>query len=99
MFAALPRMSQSAMSTAAIAVIVTGPRRQYALVEVLPGVLDAARVAADQQRDDVLLQVARDRQLATVQRRVADPVQPVLGDELQRDEVAARRADDDAGLA
>src|SRR5206468_11561022 len=65
-----------------------------ALIEVLPRVLDSARVSPDEQRDDVLLEVARHRQLAAVQRRVAEAVEPVLGRQLERDEVAARAADD-----
>ena len=68
-----------------------------ALVEQLPGVLDARRVAAGQQRADVLAQVRRDRQLAAVERRVAEAGQPVAGRQLERDEVAPRAADDDLG--
>ena len=45
-----------------------------AAVEILPGVLDALRVAADEQRRDVLLEVLRDGQLPPVERRVADAV-------------------------
>jgi hypothetical protein len=60
----------------------------------VPDVLDAARVAPDQQRDHVIGQVARDRQLAAVQRRVAQAVDAALGLDLQRDEVPPRRADD-----
>ena len=65
-----------------------------ALVKVVPDVLDAPRVAPDQQRDHVVGQVARDGQLAPVQRRVAEPVHAALGLDLQRDEVPPRRADD-----
>ena len=92
-------MSHSAVSTAAIARHRHRPAPPVgALVEVLPGVLDAPRVAADEQRHDVIGQVAGDRELAAVQRRVAETVDAVLGHELQRDEVAAGTADDDLGV-
>ena len=45
-------------------------------VQVLPGVLDPLRVAADQQRHDVFFQVRHDRQLTAVQGRVPSPVTP-----------------------
>jgi len=51
-------MSQSAVSTAAMAVIVNWtapPVRSF--IKILPGVLDAARVSADQKGDDVVAQV------------------------------------------
>ena len=66
-----------------------------ARIEVLPRVFDAARVAADEQRDDVVAQIARDCQLAAVERRIAQAVDAVLGHDLQRHEVPARAADDD----
>ena len=40
-----------------------------------------------EQRQHVIAQVARDRQLAAVERRVAQTVDAVLGLDLQRDEV------------
>jgi hypothetical protein len=58
-----------------------------AFVEVLPDVFDPARVAANQERNDVVAQVTADRQLAAVQRGVAQAGQPVLGGELERDEL------------
>ena len=69
-----------------------------ALVQVLPGVLDAVPVAADQQRADVIDQIAGNRQLAAVKRRVPHAGQSVVGRELERDEVAARAADDHLGV-
>ena len=69
-----------------------------AFVEVLPDVLDAARVAADEQRQHVIVQVTGDRELAAVERRVAQAVDAVFGDELQRDEIAAGTADDDLAV-
>jgi len=65
------------------------------LIKVVPRVLDAARVAADQERHDMVGQIARDGELATVERRVAQPVHAVFGDDLQRHEIPARAADDD----
>src|SRR5690606_9536477 len=68
-----------------------------AAVEELPGVLDPRRVAPYQARDHVIGEVARHRQLAAVERRVADPAQPVVGLDLERDEVPPGTGDDDAG--
>ena len=84
-------MSHSAMSTAAIAAIVTGPRRQYAL-RYRNCQVSSIRCAslADQQRHDVLAQVRDDRELAAVQGRVTEPGQAVVRRELQGDEVAVR---------
>jgi hypothetical protein len=42
-----------------------------ALVEHLPDGLDAPRVAPDEHRHDVILEIARDGQLPTVERRVS----------------------------
>jgi hypothetical protein len=67
-----------------------------ALVEVLPRVLDLPRIATDEQRDDVIDQVTRDRELTSVQRGVAESEDSVLGDQFQCDEVPSRRADDHA---
>ena len=50
---------------------------------------------ADQARDDVVLEIGDDRQLAAVQRGVADAVDALVGLDLQGDEVAARAGDDD----
>ncbi len=84
------------MSTALMAVIVTEPRRQYTpLYRYLPRILDAPRVATDQQGNDVLCEIGGDRQLTPVQRGVAETVEAVLGFDFQRDEVAARGTDND----
>ena len=61
-----------------------------ALVQVLPGVFDPARIAADEQRHDVLGRGRRHGQLTPVERRIAETVDAVLGRDLQRDEVPAR---------
>ena len=58
-------------------------------VEVLPGVLDPARIAADEQWADVIPQVGGDGELAAIQGRVAEPDHPVLGLDDQGDVVAA----------
>ena len=68
-----------------------------AAVEVVPDVLELVRVAPDQAGHDVVLQVARHRELASVERAVAQPGQAGVGLDLQRDEVAAGAADDDLG--
>ena len=67
-----------------------------ALIEVLPRVLDAPRVAADQQRDDVIGEVARHGELAAVHRRIPHAGDAVLDYELQGHDVPPRTADDDA---
>jgi hypothetical protein len=74
----------------------TAPVR--ALVEVLPGVLDPARVAADEEGDDVLAEVRGDGQLAPVEGCVAKPGEPLVGLDLQRHEIAPRAAHDDPGV-
>ena len=69
-----------------------------AFVEKLPDVLDAACVTSDEQRQDVIGQVAGDGELAAVERRVAEPVQAILGLDFHGDEVAPRTARDDPGV-
>ena len=69
-----------------------------AAVEVLPGVLDLRGVPADQRRDDVLGQIGGHRQLPAVEGGVTDPGDPLVGDELQSHEVAARARGDDPRL-
>jgi hypothetical protein len=59
----------------------------------VPGIFDPSRVAANEQRDDVLGQVGGNGEFASIQRRVADARQPVFGLYLERDEVAPRRTD------
>jgi hypothetical protein len=66
-----------------------------AFVQVLPHVLDPSRVAIDEERNHVIAQVARHRELAAVQRRIAKTVHTVFGHELERDEVPSGTADDD----
>ncbi|VEH36065.1 Uncharacterised protein [Cellulomonas fimi] len=66
-------------------------------VEELPRVLDAVRVATDQQRDDVVAQVRHDGELTPVERGVAETDDAVLGRDAQRDEVAVRAADEHLG--
>ena len=46
----------------------------------------------------MLAEIGRDRELAAVQRRVAEAVDAVLGRDLQGDEVPAGAADDDLGV-
>src|SRR5262249_35770708 len=55
-------------------------------------------VAAEEQRDDVLAEVGRDGELAAVERGVPQPVEAVLRDQLQRDEVPAGAGHDHARL-
>ena len=63
------------MSTAAIARHRHGTASPVrAAIEILPRVFNPTRVAADQARDHVILQIRDDRELATVQGRIADPV-------------------------
>src|SRR5450759_1099702 len=67
-------------------------------VQVLPGVFDVVRLAADQQRRDVVAQVGGDGELATVERGVAEPDYAVARRELQGDEVAPGAGDADVDL-
>jgi hypothetical protein len=55
-------------------------------------------VPADQAGDDVLLQIRRHGQLTAVQGRVADTVDTVFGDDLQRHEVPSGAGHDDLGV-
>ncbi len=64
----------------------------------MPGIFDIARIAADQDRADVVLQVRRHGKLAAVQRGVAHAVHALVRDQLQGDEVAAGAGDDDLGM-
>jgi hypothetical protein len=56
-------------------------------IEILPDILDAMGVAADQAGNDMVGQIARDGELAAVERSVADP-RAVFGLDLQRHECA-----------
>ena len=67
-------------------------------VQVLPGVFDVVRLAADQQRRDVVSQVGGDGKLAAVERGVSQTDDAVAGRELQGDEVATGARDDDVDL-
>ena len=55
----------------------------------------AARVAADQQLADVVLQVRGDGELAAVERGVAHARDALVRGQLERDEVTAGAGDDD----
>src|SRR5690606_11477076 len=65
-----------------------------ALVEVLPDVLGAERVLADEGGGDVILQVGDDREPTAVRRAGADAVHALAGHRLHGGEVAPGRADD-----
>ena len=67
-------------------------------VQVLPGVLDALGIAAEQAGHDVVLEVTCDRELPAVERRIADAGDALVGGHLQRDEIAARAGDDHLGI-
>ncbi|ABA53425.1 hypothetical protein BURPS1710b_A0511 [Burkholderia pseudomallei 1710b] len=66
-----------------------------AAIQVLPDVLDVARVPADQAREHVILQIRAHRELAPVERRVAEAVDAFVGDDLDRHEIPAGAGDDD----
>ena len=68
-----------------------------AAIEILPDVLDAARVHADQAGDHVIREVGNDRKLAAIQRAIADTVDALIGFDLERNEITPRAGDDDAG--
>src|SRR5260370_30257726 len=64
----------------------------------MPGSFDFAGVAPDQKRDHVVRQVAGDRQFPTVERGITKTRDAVFRDELQRDEIPSRAANDDLGI-
>src|SRR5229473_3761656 len=69
-----------------------------AFIEVLPSVFDAARVAADEKRDDVIGEIAGDSEFAAVERGVTQAVDAVFGGDFERDKVSAWAADDYFGV-
>lgn len=64
-------------------------------VERLPGVLDAVRVETHEEGHHMVLEVADDGQLPSVERGVAEAGEPFVGRQLQCDEVTARAGDED----
>ena len=67
-----------------------------AAIQVLPDVFYLRGIAADEAGDDVLGKIAGDGELAAVERRVAESVKTFVRLDLERDEVAVGRADDEA---
>ena len=65
-----------------------------AAIQVLPDILDGARIAPDQARNHVLVEVGFHGQLAAVERGVAHAVDAVARHDLERDEVAAGTGED-----
>jgi hypothetical protein len=63
----------------------------------LPDILDPPWIHTEQAGNDMLFQIGDDRKLATVQRRVADPVDSLIGKNLERDEIAAGAGDNHRG--
>src|SRR5215469_4991559 len=61
-----------------------------AFVEVLPGVCNAASIATDEQRRDVIGQIAGHREFATIQRSVTETIDAVFGHKLECHEVSPR---------
>jgi hypothetical protein len=66
-------------------------------IEELPDVFDPARIHADDRGCDVVREVRDDRQLAPVERGVADAVDTLIGLDLQGHEIPAGTGDDDSG--
>ncbi len=56
-----------------------------ASIEELERVLDSARITPDQVRDQMVREIRRHRELASIQSRVAQPVNARAGLDLQRD--------------
>src|SRR5262249_15784510 len=69
-----------------------------AFVKILPGVLDFASVAVDEQRKNVVSEETGNGELGAVQGGVAKAIDAVLCSELEGDEISARRADVDFGV-
>ncbi len=87
-------MSHSATSTAAMAAMVTGPRRQYgAAIEILPDILGVEGIAPDDARNHVIGEIACHREFAAVQGAIAEAVDPLVRLDFERDEVSPRRSD------
>ena len=63
-----------------------------ASIEEVPDVFGVPRVAADESRNDVRFEVRDDRLLPPVERRIAEPVNPFIRENLQRDEIPPGRA-------
>ena len=62
-------------------------------IEILPDVFGLKRVAADDAGNHVVAEIAGDRQLASVQRAVSQPIDALAGLNLQGHKVASRRCD------
>ena len=100
--ATLPLMSQSAMSTPAIALLRTGPLRQYEFTDIsVPQVLDVAGVPADEERREVLVDRARHEGRSLGERRAAEAVEAGLvgvdPDDDERDPLGRGQDGADAG--
>ncbi len=70
-----------------------------ASVQVLPGVLDTGGVPADQQRCDMVAQIARDGEFTAVESGVPDSGETVVGGDAQGDEVASGAGHEGFGRA
>ena len=68
-----------------------------AAIEKLPDILDPERIAADQRRHDMILEIGDHGLLATVKRRIADAMDASVGFDLERHEVAPGTCHDDTG--
>jgi hypothetical protein len=64
----------------------------------LPDILDPRRIATDEGRDDVLGEIGRDGELATIERSVPDSMDALVGFDFQCDEIAPRTTDDDPAV-
>ena len=62
-------------------------------IEIMPDVFSLKRIAPDQARNEVILQIADDCQLASIQGRIAQAVDALVGFDFQGHEIAARTAD------
>jgi hypothetical protein len=51
-------------------------------------------IPADETRDHVLVEIRFDGELASVERRIAETVHAVVGDDFQRDEIASGTGED-----
>src|SRR5581483_10961701 len=69
-----------------------------ALVEVMPRVFDLASVTPDQQRNNVIGQIARNREFPPVECRVAETRNSVFCSHFQRDEIPNGAAYDHFGV-
>jgi hypothetical protein len=65
----------------------------------LPDIFDSPRITPDQQRNDVVGEIAGNGKLTSIQRGIPKTVDAVFGCNLERDEIASGTADNHFGVS